>query len=320
MVTEYPMNKPNGSTMRVKWESEALRRQDFSEISIIDNFNNQSKKPTDCLIHAQQLSGKFFEKKTYFSDLHGIAFEETFHKSSNYSNFSWRHWWYRYNANSIEKLEKNIWKNSLHLICASDFILDRVKNIQNATVVRNSVKIDDYTITKCESLRIAVVGPFLPGTQNYGALDIIQHCVKSLPDVDFIFIGSTDASFREHLKFPNVYFLGKVENYIQELSKCSVLLSPYPEHSHILASKNKMLEAGACQMSVITSKSGALGFPEGFFLIGSSKTDYVDQIVSLKNENLRKETGKKLHIEIEKHYNADIEIQKLIKLYREFID
>ena len=63
MVTEYPMNKPNGSTMRVKWESEALRRQDFSEISIIDNFNNQSKKPTDCLIHAQQLSGKFFEKK-----------------------------------------------------------------------------------------------------------------------------------------------------------------------------------------------------------------------------------------------------------------
>ncbi|MHA7733108.1 glycosyltransferase [Nitrosopumilus sp. S6] len=319
MVTEYAMNKPNGSVMRVKWESEALRRQGFSKISIIDNFNNKTKKPTNCLIHAQQLSGKFFEKKSYISDIHGIAFEETDYKSSSYSLFSYKKWWYRHSANTLEKLEKNIWKNSLHLVCASDLIYERVKNIQNATVVRNSVKIDDYNTSASESLKIAVVGPFLPGTQNYAVLEIILHCVKNLPDVDFIFIGSVDINFKKQLQFPNVHFLGKVENFIGELSKCSVLLSPYPEFSHILASKTKMLEAGACKMPVITSESGALGFSEEFLLIGQSKYDIVNHIISLKNENYRKEIGKKLYHEIKENYNADTEIKKLIKLYNEFI-
>ena len=320
MVTEYPMNIPNGSTMRVKWESEALQRKGFSKISIIDNFKKNSNKLSNCLIHAQQLSGRFFEKNSYISDLHGIAFEETHHKSLNYPFSSWKRWGYRYRSKQIEKLENNVWKNALHLVCASDLIYDRVKHIQNATVVRNSVKIDEYIASTCETLRVAVVGPFLPGTQNYEALGLIRYCIKNLQEIDFVFIGSVDDSFRDQFRFSNVNFLGRIKNYIQELTKCSVLLSPYPEHSYLLASKNKMLEAGACQMTVVTSESGALGFPEGFFLVGKSKQDFVDLLISLKDENLRKNHSKKLRKEIENHYNADIEVKKLIKLYDEFID
>ena len=73
-------------------------------------------------------------------------------------------------------------------------------------------------------------------------------------------------------------------------------------------------------MTVVTSESGALGFPEGFFLVGKSKQDFLDIFISLKDENLRKNYGKNLRKEIEKHYNADIEVKKLIKLYNEFID
>lgn len=320
MVTEYPYDVPNGSTMRVKWELESLKRHGFSEISLIDKFNKNTARPNDCIFHTQQLSGRFFKKNTYISDLHGIAFEEMWHKSFRFPLYSWKRWGFQAKSHLIKKVEENTYKNALHLVCASDLIYDQVKNMQSATVVRNSVKIDDYPITKCVKLRVAVVGPFMPGTQNYDASNLIQYCVKSLPDVEFVFIGSTDEHFKESLKFANSTFLGKVENYIETLSSCSVLLSPYPEYSYLIGSKNKMLEAGACQMAVVTTTSGALGFPDDFFLVGKTTNDLVEKLLYLKNENNRKSFGKKLRCEIEKNYNADIEIKKLIKLYGELLD
>ena len=76
MLTEYSFDKPNGSIVRAKWQYDALQKHGFTNISIIDNFSNSSKKPTNCLFHAHQHSGKFLEKKSYISDLHGIAYEE----------------------------------------------------------------------------------------------------------------------------------------------------------------------------------------------------------------------------------------------------
>ena len=38
----------------------------------------------------------------------------------------------------------------------------------------------------------------------------------------------------------------------------------------------------------------------------------------LIDENMRKDIGNKLRLEIEQKYNAEIEIKKLIKLYNEY--
>ena len=319
MVTEYSMNKSLGSIMRVKSEVEALRKQGFTNISIIDNFKKNYEKPSSCLFHAQQLSGRFLEKKSYISDLHGIAHEEMWYKSFSKSLPFWKKIGFRAKSYQLKKIEEKIWTNSLHLVCASEMIYDKVKNIQSATVVRNAVNVKEFPITKCAELRIAVVGPFLPGTQNYEALDLLHFCVKSLPKINFDFIGDVSDDFKNSLNFPNVKFLGRVENYIDVLSNCSVLLSPYPEHSHIIASKTKMLEAGACQMAVITSESGGLGFPDDFLLIGKSKKDFVEKLEYLQNMDARNSLGKKLRLEILKNYNTDIEIQKLLKLYEELL-
>ena len=40
----------------------------------------------------------------------------------------------------------------------------------------------------------------------------------------------------------------------------------------------------------------------------------------MKNENERKNIGKCLRKEIEQKYNADIEIKKIIKLYKEYLN
>ena len=319
MITEYSLNDSNGSILRVKRQVEGLKENNLNNVSIMDNFNKNSIKPKDSLIHAQQLSGRFFEKKKYIADIHGIAELETKAKTLQYPYSSWKKWAYHVKSYQYKKLENKVWSNSLHLICASDAIYDRVKNIQNATVVRPAVKINEFSTTKCNKLRVAVVGPFLPGTQNYD-WKLISYCLKKLPEIEFVFIGSADKFFKEKLNLPNSTFLGKVENYAESLSSCSVLLSPYPESSHIIGSKTKMLEAGACKMPVITSRTGALGMSDDLLVVCDSKEEFVKKLNDLKDEKIRQDIGGKFQNEVGKKYNSDIEIKKLIKVYQEFLN
>ena len=97
-----------------------------------------------------------------------------------------------------------------------------------------------------------------------------------------------------------------------------MLFSPYPSYAKYLGSKNKFLEAGACEMPIITTSSGAVDFKQDLLLIGDSSTELIKLIESMQNENERKKIGKSLRVEIEKNYNADVEIKKIIKLYGEF--
>ena len=96
------------------------------------------------------------------------------------------------------------------------------------------------------------------------------------------------------------------------------MFSPYPENARYLGSKNKFLEAAACQMPVVTTSSGAIDFRNDLLLIGDTTKELTDLIRSMKDENERNDLGKKLRTEIEQNYNADIEVKKIIKLYKEF--
>ena len=146
MLTEYSYDKPNGSTMRVKWQYETLQRHGFKNISLIDNFSKDSEKSKNCLFHAQQHSGKFLEKKSYISDLHGIGHEEMWYKSFSDSLPYWKKFGFRIKSNAIKKLEKKIWTNSLHLVCASDMIYEKVKNEKNNMLVIGFIVKQQYSL------------------------------------------------------------------------------------------------------------------------------------------------------------------------------
>ncbi len=98
------------------------------------------------------------------------------------------------------------------------------------------------------------------------------------------------------------------------------MFSPYPAYAKYLGSKNKFLEAAACEMPIITTSSGAVDFKQDLLLIGDSSTELIKLIESMQNENERKKIGKSLRVEIEKNYNADVEIKKIIKLYNEYLN
>ena len=319
MVTEFKKNSPNGSVNRPKWEIEALQRKGFTNIELVDEFNKTkiNQISDDSLIHAQQLSGRLLKKSKYIADVHGLEYLHSSWLSKGYSFSSWRHWSFIAKKYFYKKLEHKIFRNSKHIICAGEKIFDIVKDIQTATVVRNSVFLEKYKPTECKKLKVALVGPFLPGKINYFGLDMIKFVVKQSEDIEFVFIGPTDKNFKDALQFKNTKFTGKVDNYIETLRSCSVLLAPYPDYAYYLGSKTKFLEAAACEMPIITTPVGNLDFQNDCVCLGKTKQGLVEQINYLKNESVRKDLGKKLRNEISRKYNAEIEVEKLIKIYKE---
>ena len=321
IITQHDMNTPNGSTIRPKWQFEALKKNNFSDVELIDNFNETKlNEISNTLIHAHQFSGKWIKNQNYFVDIHGLEHIQSLNLSSGFPIHSWKKYAYIAKSYYYKKFEINLFKNSTLLICSGEDIYEKVKKYQNSTVVRNGIFLNDFHSTTCNELKIAVVGPFLPGTINYEGLNLIKKAVKGLPNIKFVFIGKTDDSFQNKLNFKNCEFLGLVDNYHEVLRSCSVLFSPYPLYAKYLGSKNKFLEAAACEMPIITTSSGAVDFNQDLLLIGDSSTKLIKLIESMKNENERKKIGKCLRKEIEQKYNADIEIKKIIKLYKEYLN
>ena len=320
MITERKIDGLDASGNRAQWQLHALKKNNFMNIELIDEFNKEKvSKLSNNLIHAQQLSGRLLENHRYIADAHGLEYVYSSNLSGGYSFHNWKKWSFKTKSYYYKKLETKILQKSQHIICAGESIFERVKNIQSATVVRNSVFPENYIPTQCKKLKIALVGPFLPGKLNYFGFDMIKFIVKKLPDVEFVFIGPTDKNFREELQFKNTKFTGKVENYVETLRTCSVLLAPFPNYAVYLGSKTKFIEAAACQMPIVTTPLGNIDFENDHVCIGKTKNDLINQIDYLKNENVRNDLGKKLRNEVLKNYNADIEIKKIIKIYEELM-
>jgi len=320
MITERKIDGLDASGNRAQWQLHALKKNNFMNIELIDEFNKEKvSKLSNNLIHAQQLSGRLLENHRYIADAHGLEYVYSSNLSGGYSFHNWKKWSFKTKSYYYKKLETKILQKSQHIICAGESIFERVKNIQSATVVRNSVFPENYIPTQCKKLKIALVGPFLPGKLNYFGFDMIKFIVKKLPDIEFVFIGPTDKNFREELQFKNTKFTGKVENYVETLRTCSVLLAPFPNYAVYLGSKTKFIEAAACQMPIVTTPLGNIDFENDHVCIGKTKNDLINQIDYLKNENIRNDLGKKLRNEVLKNYNADIEIKKIIKIYEELM-
>ena len=319
ITTQHDINSVNGSTVRPKWQIKALQKLGYDNAKIIDNFDKSKlDEVSNTLIHAHQFSGRILQNEKFIVDIHGLEHIQDKNLVKGFSITSWKK--YGYIAKSIyyKKVETKLFKNAIHLICSSEDIQEKVEKIQNSTLVRNAVFIDEFLPSENSELKIALVGPFLPGTINFEGLDIISKIVRKFPKIKFTFIGKTNEFFRNKINGKNAEFLGVVDDYQNTLRKCSVLFAPYPNHARYLGSKNKFLEAAACKMPIITTSAGAIDFRNDLLSIGNTTNEISNLIEILMDENTRKEIGNKLRNEIEEKYNAEIEIKKVVKLYNEY--
>jgi len=204
IISEQPLNMFNGNTVRPQWEYQGLKKNGYDDIELVGNFTkNDEKRIHGNLIHAQQLSGRILENSKFITDVHGLEYFQSKNLARGFPFYSWKKWAFLYKSKYWKKIEKKTFEKSLHLICAGESIFEKVKKIQNATVVRNSLILENFSPTSCNDLNIALVGPFIPGKINYLALEEIKLISKKLSNVNFTIIGKTDLFFRENLNFKN---------------------------------------------------------------------------------------------------------------------
>ena len=73
-------------------------------------------------------------------------------------------------------------------------------------------------------------------------------------------------------------------------------------------------------MPVITTPQGALGMPDNVILTCQTKEEFVKKLQDLNDDGIRNSIGKEFQKIVKIKYNADIEIKKLIKVYKEFLN
>ena len=73
-------------------------------------------------------------------------------------------------------------------------------------------------------------------------------------------------------------------------------------------------------MPVITTPEGALGMPDNAIVTCETKEEFIKKIQELKDDGIRNSIGKEFQKIVKIKYNADIEIKKLVKVYKEFLN
>ena len=116
MITQHDMNIPNGSTIRPKWQFEALKKNDFENVELIDSFNETKlNKVSDTLVHAHQFSGKWIKDQKYFVDIHGLEHIQSLNLSRGFPFHSWKKYAYIAKSYYYKKFEVNLF-NLFHTI------------------------------------------------------------------------------------------------------------------------------------------------------------------------------------------------------------
>ena len=112
---------------------------------IIDNFKKSDEsRIEENLIHAQQLSGRLLKNSKFILDIHGLEYFQSENLARGFPIYSWKKWAFMYKSKYWKKIERKTFEKALHLICAGESIFEKVKKIQNSTVVRNSLILENF--------------------------------------------------------------------------------------------------------------------------------------------------------------------------------
>lgn len=341
ILTMADMQRRDGNSIRPNLEAEGLMKNGFREFKVfspnprpdapyeqerilVRKVKDQpwpfmKRKLNVDLVHAHQLSGAVL-RQSYITDMHGFATMER--ESMEYSNPVKGFLFPLITKNT----ELKIIRNAEKVICASksikqdvlDYLGDKGLDI---TVVNNMVKPELYKPTKQKDLVVGLIGPF---TNRWGIenLNMLHSMLKSgKANFPVITVGSiTEKQIDMFRGFENVRHIGKVsdKDYMKFLRIISVLMLPFPPSCGGGGSKNKLLEAAASSVAVVSTKTGAVGFDGKKLLKMAEKPEgLLEKIKQLENRSVRVKIGKKLRNEIEIKHNYIRETKKLIKIYFE---
>jgi glycosyltransferase involved in cell wall biosynthesis len=269
------------------------------------------------LVHAHQDSGWDLEVP-HIIDIHGITWLTAKDSYDRLPNAIGKWKFYFTKLPSLKRREENAYRKAKCLVCAGERIQERVGHLNRTLLIRNAVDLARYGPSASDAFRVAIVGPFIAGHENMLMLEFLHRILELDGKTEYRVIGEMNMSAKQvFTQFPNVQCTDYVDDYVAELRKCSVLLCPYPSQSGFGSSKNKVIEAAACGLAIVSTPEGVVDFNSAITLVGTTPRQLVEHIAYLKDEDVRRPLGRKLRAEVEANHDFLKESAKLKTLYEE---
>lgn len=157
-------------------------------------------------------------------------------------------------------------------------------------------------------------------------LEVLPDLIKNTPTLYYVIAGE-DFGYGESLKLQakhlgiqdHVYVLGKLsdEELIGAYQHCKVFVHP----SHYEAFGIVLTEASACRKPIVARNSSAIPYaaPHNVSsLLFNTKDELRESLIALlKDTELQNKLGGDGHAYVCKHFDQDVQIKKLVGLYKE---
>jgi len=316
IFTLRDLRKVTGSSIRPLWQAAGLRANGFNDFQL--DYGKLTHRGR--LVHAHQDAIYHTDGLRYLADLHGVTW--TYWRDGiNRLALSPRKLHAKYiKVPRIKKREEGAYRRAEALVCAGTNVAAEVAHLNKVEIVRNAVDPSKYAPTNCHSLRVAVCGPFAADFDTKYTVPLLTQILKLDRKTEFTIIGEVEQQYKTILQaFENVTMLGWVDNFIDTLRSCSVLLAAYPPNIGCGSTKCKLLDAAACSLAIVATTAGGIDFDDEAFLHGETAQQLVDQIGYLSSESARMEYGKKSRDEVERSHDYIKESRKLIDIYERYL-
>ena len=270
------------------------------------------------IVHAHQNAGLFLDGRIWM-DIHGLA---TLESRLAWRRFPWSLRAFLFMGFSQWAISRQL-SRAERVICASVSIEANLSHeyphVRRTDVIRNCVDPDQWDRLPGESPVVAVVGGF---TSRWGraAFEMALRVAQLTPGVSFKFIGAVSASQQvDTLSVSSISLTGEIgdEAYIDALAGCSVILLPYPGWCSGGGCRQKLMQAAAMRLAIVTTPAGMEGFDNHPALcIGHGPAELAMYIRTLLgNPDECRERGHKLRDIIENDHDYRIEARRLIEMY-----
>ena len=233
-------------------------------------------------------------------------------------------WIYKVESKRIQQYENDLVMNNSHISVVSQKDKDKI-GLEHINVIPNGVDLDRFQLTSTSKKKGQIVFSgnmgYLP---NIHAVKwFVTHCFpmvrEFIPYATFIIAGANPSNSVKRLhNGRSVFVTGYVDSMVDVLNASEISIAPMRSGSGM---QNKILEAMACRLPVVTTHNGI----EGIFaknnkeiLVADTPEFFAQSIISLlSDKNLYNQIASNARDYVQKYHSWERSNRSIIDIYLE---
>lgn len=231
-------------------------------------------------------------------------------------------WVYKTEYKRIKQYEQNLVKDNQYVSVVSTKDKEKI-GFDHIKVIPNGVDLDIFKPTSFpkKNGRIIFTGNmgYLPNIHavTWFALKCFPLILQAIPEAKFIIAGANPSySVKKLHNGKNIYVTGYVHSLVDELTKSMVSVAPMRSGSGM---QNKILEAMACELPVVTTHNGLEGIdaePNEEILVADTSEIFAQSVISLlKVKTLHNKIAVNSRKYVAKNHSWELSNGKIIDMY-----